>query len=70
MSVPKVLHAPEAVGDPETRYLRSGVSPYFMTPADGAGIPAVFKGVIDDGAHGTGSGIGTVRDASPGARIS
>lgn len=69
-SVSKVLHVPKAASDPEAWYLRSGVSPHFVPSADGPGVPAVLKGVMDDGAHDAGSGIGAVRDAAPQTRLS
>jgi len=65
-----VLHAPKTVSDPKAWYLHPCLGTEFMTPADDRRVPAMLKGVIDDGAHTGGSGMRGVRNAAPWPRIS
>jgi len=56
--------------DTETWYFQIGISSDYVTPADGGGIPAVAKAVLDDGPDDTRSGVDGVRVIAPQASIS
>jgi hypothetical protein len=50
-STSEVLITLQHISDAEARYLQFSASPDFMAPANGSRVPAVIKGMLDEGMY-------------------